>query len=151
MQCHRCRPPRPASRESKVSPQWVSGVCEKGGDGVQPMRTGGGDEAMERTWVRFPGKLTLCHTTHIATVSTPAGRWITVQGRFKMQAPTSYCAHTRQDTVNSAGRWMKVQGQFKMQAHSSSGVAMDIAAFKVSHSVGVDNDATALQAKKRSA
>ena len=50
-----------------------------------------------------------------------------------------------------AGRWMKVQGQFKMQAHSSSGVAMDIAAFKVSHSVGADNDATALQARKRSA
>ena len=39
----------------------------------------------------------------------------------------------------------------KMQAHISSGVVMDIAAFKVSHSVGVDIDATALQAKKRSA
>ena len=39
----------------------------------------------------------------------------------------------------------------KMQAHISSGVVMDIAAFKVSHSVGVDQDATALQAKKWSA
>jgi len=37
---------------------------------------------------------------------------------------------------------MKVQGKFKMQAHPSSGVVMDIAAFKVSHSV--DTDATAL-------
>ena len=44
----------------------------------------------------------------------------------------------------------------KMQAHiTGSGVVMDIAAFKVSHPVGghpvgVDKDATALQAKKRS-
>ena len=37
----------------------------------------------------------------------------------------------------------------KMQAHITSGVVMDIAAFKVSHSQ--DIDATALQAKKRSA
>ena len=44
----------------------------------------------------------------------------------------------------SQGRWMKVQGKFKMQADIISGVAMDIAAFKVSHSVGCDIDATAL-------
>ena len=32
--------------------------------------------AMERyTWVRFAGKLTLCQTTHIATVSISAGQW----------------------------------------------------------------------------
>ena len=37
---------------------------------------------------------------------------------------------------------MKVHGKFKMQAHLSSGVVMDIAAFKVSHSVGIDIDAT---------
>jgi len=42
---------------------------------------------------------------------------------------------------------MKVQGKFKMQAHIiSSGVVMDIAAFKVSHSVGPDIDATTLRA-----
>ena len=48
---------------------------------------------------------------------------------------------------------MDVQGKIKMQAHpTSGGVVMDIAAFKVSHSVGVAHkDATALQAKKRSA
>ena len=56
--------------------------------------------------------------------------------------PSPLCAHTRH-AVNSAGRWMKVQGKFKMQAHIS-GVVMDIAAFKVSHSVGCDIDATAL-------
>ena len=39
----------------------------------------------------------------------------------------------------------------KTQAHISSGVVMDIAAFKVSHPVVEDIDATALQAKKRSA
>jgi len=37
---------------------------------------------------------------------------------------------------------MKVQGKFKMQAHIISGVVMDVAAFKVSHSV--DINATAL-------
>ena len=42
------------------------------------------------------------------------------------------------------GHWMKVQGKFKMQAHIISGVVMDVAAFKVSHSVGKDIDATAL-------
>ena len=41
---------------------------------------------------------------------------------------------------------MEVQGKFKMQAHSSSGVVMDIAAFKVGHSA--DKDATALQAAR---
>jgi hypothetical protein len=39
----------------------------------------------------------------------------------------------------------------KVQAHISSGVVVDIAAFKVSHSVVPDSDATALQAKKWSA
>ena len=36
----------------------------------------------------------------------------------------------------------------KMQAHRTSGVVMDIAAFKVSHSVVIDIDATALQAAR---
>ena len=39
---------------------------------------------------------------------------------------------------------MKVQRKFKMQAHITSGVVIDIAAFKVSHSVGCDTDATSL-------
>ena len=43
---------------------------------------------------------------------------------------------------------MQVQGKFKMQAHITSGVVMDIAAFKVSHSVGIDKDATALRAAR---
>ena len=65
------------------------------------------------------------------------GQWRKCHRRFKMQALTrSPCAHTRH-TVNSAGRWMKVQGRFKMQAHRNS-VVMDVAAFKVSHSVGID-------------
>ena len=38
-----------------------------------------------------------------------------------------------------------------MQAHIKSGVVMDVAAFKVSHPVAGDIDATALQAKKWSA
>jgi hypothetical protein len=41
---------------------------------------------------------------------------------------------------------MKVQGRFKMQAHITSGVVMDVAAFKVSHSV--DIDAAALRAAR---
>ena len=43
---------------------------------------------------------------------------------------------------------MQVQGRFRMQAHVTSGVVMDIAAFKVSHSVGIDIDATALRATR---
>ena len=43
---------------------------------------------------------------------------------------------------------MKVQGKFKMQAHKSRSVFVDIAAFKVSHSVGIDIDATALRATR---
>ena len=45
-----------------------------------------------------------------------------------------------------AGRWFKVQGKFKLQAHRRSGVVMDVAAFKVSHSE--DIDATALRAAR---
>jgi hypothetical protein len=40
---------------------------------------------------------------------------------------------------------MKVQGEFNMQAHSNSGVVVDVAAFKVSHSDGCDIDATTLR------
>ena len=43
---------------------------------------------------------------------------------------------------------MKVQRKFKMQAHISSRVVMDVAAFKVSHSVGTDIDATTLRAAR---
>ena len=46
----------------------------------------------------------------------PSGRWMKVQGRFKMQVLTPYCAHTRQYTVDSAGRWRTCLGRFKMQA-----------------------------------
>ena len=43
---------------------------------------------------------------------------------------------------------MKVQGKFKLQAHRRSGVVMDVAAFKVSHSSVMDIDATALRAAR---
>jgi hypothetical protein len=39
---------------------------------------------------------------------------------------------------------MKVHEKFKMQAHPCLGVVMDIAAFKVSHSIETDINATAL-------
>jgi hypothetical protein len=39
---------------------------------------------------------------------------------------------------------MKVQGKFKMLKHPSRGVVMNIAAFKVSHSVETDIDATTI-------
>jgi hypothetical protein len=43
---------------------------------------------------------------------------------------------------------MKVQGHIKMQTHHISFVVMDIAAFKVCHSVGIDIDASALRAER---
>ena len=76
-----------------------------------------------------------------------------VQGEFKMQAHIfsgSNLQNKGAGSEYSVGRWMKVQGKFKMQAHPSSGVVMDIAAFKVSHSVGPDSHATALQAARAS-
>jgi hypothetical protein len=42
---------------------------------------------------------------------------------------------------------MKVQGRITMQTNLS-GVVVDIAAFKVSHSVGMDPDATTLRATR---
>ena len=70
------------------------------------------------TWVRFAGKLTGCQTMHIAMVSISVGQWITVQGRFKVQAPTPNCAHTRQHTVKFSGAMEEIsrQGQ-KVSAH----------------------------------
>jgi hypothetical protein len=41
-----------------------------------------------------------------------------------------------------------VQGKFKLQAHPSSGIVMDIAAFKVSHSDVNDIETTALRAAR---
>ena len=46
------------------------------------------------------------------------------------------------------GRWMKVQGKGRRQAHVISPVVIDIAAFKISHSVGSDIDTTALRATR---
>ena len=46
------------------------------------------------------------------------------------------------------GRWMKVQGKRRRQAHLRSRVVMDITAFKISHSIEIDRDTTALRAKK---
>jgi hypothetical protein len=43
---------------------------------------------------------------------------------------------------------MQVQEKFKMQKHPFRGVVMNIAAFKVSHSVVNDIDATALRAPR---
>jgi hypothetical protein len=44
---------------------------------------------------------------------------------------------------------MNVQGKFKMKEHIiSSVVVMDVTAFKVSHSVEDDKDATALRAAR---
>ena len=72
----------------------------------------------------------------------------------------TFCDAKITSTCTTAGR---IKGQFKgamdessgkgskVQAHHRSGVVMDITAFEVSHAVGADKDATALQAKKRSA
>jgi hypothetical protein len=61
-----------------------------------------------------------------------------------MQALTVYNAKITSTCAATGQRWMKVQGRFKMQAHKRSVVVMDVAAFKVSHSVIPDHHATAL-------
>ena len=103
------------------------------------------------TWVRFAAKLTPCHRTHIAKVSIPVGRWNVTHG-FDSRESSPPATQTYGDSQHTSGAMDESSGKgSKMQAHISSGVVMDIAAFKVSHSVGVDQDATALQAKKWSA
>ena len=64
------------------------------------------------------GKAHRLPQTHMATVSTPVGRWV------------------------------KVQGKLKMEAHQIGGVVMDNAAFKVSVSPKFDIDAAALRAAR---
>ena len=110
--------------------------------------------------------LTYCDAKITSTCTTAGqikgqfkGRWMKCLGRFKTQALT-HCGVKIMSTRTAVGQF---KGQFngamdessgkcsKMQAHRISGVVMDITAFKVSHSVGGDIDATALQAKKRSA
>ena len=56
--------------------------------------------------------------------------------------------HTPRTVSIPVGRWMKCHRKFKTQTHLSSGVVMDIAAFKVSHSIGPDIDTTALRAAR---
>ena len=61
--------------------------------------------------------------------------------------------HTFGNGQHTSGAMDESSGKgSKMEAHSISGVVVDIAAFKVSHSAAVAHiDATALQAKKWSA
>ena len=82
-------------------------------------------------------------------VSNSVGRW-NVSFVGSSGTNTHVALRTKEQGVsNPVGRWMKVQGKVsKMQAHRSSRVVMDIAAFKVSHSVGVDIGATALRAAR---
>ena len=104
--------------------------------------------------------LTCCDAEFMSTRTT-AGQF---QGEFKGSmecymrgfdlAPelTAYCHNTPQNSEHTSGAMDESSGKgSKMQAHISSGVVMDIAAFKVCHPVGGDKDATALQAKKWSA
>ena len=73
---------------------------------------------MERyTWVRFAGKLTSCHSTHIVKVSTPVGRWRTCQGRFKMQTRTYWGAKIT-STRTAVGQF---KGQFNGAMDEMSG------------------------------
>ena len=67
--------------------------------------------------------------------------WFNLATHVALPRDTTNSEHTSGAMDESSGTCSK------MQAHIISGVVMDIAAFKVSHSVGVDIDATALQAK----
>ena len=122
---------------------------------------------MERyTWVRFAGKLTSCQTMHIATVSISAGRWnVTCGGSIRHITHIALPQHTTTVSI-PVGQWMKCrdihwahsncqhfsgamdESSGKVQAHIRSGVVMDITAFKVSLSKGIDKDATPLRAAR---
>ena len=105
----------------------------------------------------------------IRTRDVPAGRWMEAQEQFKRRAnPRSLiivhvgvgqrCRAQDEESPASlptirtrdvpSGCWMKVQGKFKMQARSISGIVVDIAAFKVSHSFDQYATAQDLQAAR---
>ena len=96
-------------------------------------------------------------TTHIAKVSIPVGRWSMGVGSIwrkthgALPRHTASSEHTIGAMDESSGKGSMIGKGSINQAHISSGVIMDIATFKVRHSVGPDNDATTLQAKKRRA
>ena len=50
----------------------------------------------------------------VSSRASSRGRWMKVQGMFKVQTLTPFCAHARHHSINSVGRWMNVQGKFKM-------------------------------------
>eukprot|EP00964_Phaeocystis_antarctica_P161347 scaffold133318_cov72-Phaeocystis_antarctica.AAC.2 len=106
-----------------------------------------------------------CASHRAEHVTFPSGRWMKVHGQFerrahifslisvhvgvgqRCRAPDGESPATLPTTSTRnvpAGRWMQVRRKFKMQADIISGVVMDIAAFKISHSVGPDAHATAL-------
>jgi hypothetical protein len=87
------------------------------------------------------------HTRHTRSVQRGNG---TLHAWVQFGAKLTLPCHNTPPTVSiPLGRWMKVQGKFKMQAHIISSVVVDIAAFKVSHSVRCDIDATTLRRDAR--
>ena len=75
------------------------------------------------------------------------GRWKVTHGFDSRKSSPTATQHMA-TVSTPVGRWMKVQGKLKMQTHMRSCVVMDVAAFKVSHSAGCDIDATALRAAR---
>ena len=75
---------------------------------------------------------------------SPLGQWNVTQGSIRRKTHVALPQHTAYTVSVPVGQWMKVQGMFKMQTHRISVVVVDIAVFKVSHSVFFDIDATAL-------
>jgi hypothetical protein len=89
------------------------------------------------------------HTAHTqGTRSIQRGNG-TLHAWVRFGAKLTWPCHDTPPTVSiPLGQWMKVQGEFKMQAHITSSVVVDIAAFEVSHSAGIDSDATTLRAAR---
>ena len=128
MPCRRCRVPRPASQKAER-------VTFHRGDGTLHMGS-----------IRGKAHPLPKPKRHMATVSTPVGRWMKVQGRFKMQVLTPYCAHTRQYTVDSAGRWRKYLGTGRKCAHPRSLIRVHVGVGQCCRAV--DGEPPALQANK---
>ena len=67
---------------------------------------------------------------------------------IEIDATALRAARARSSSVEAMEHYTWVKGKFKMQAHPCCSIVMDIAAFKVSHSVGCDFNATALRAAR---
>ena len=123
---YRLRRHRPASRESEVELHRGDGTLHMGS---------------------IRGKAHPLPNTHMETVSTPVGRWMKVQGMFKMQTPTPpNCAQGSTQSVQR-GDGRNVLERSKGEQHINCFISVHVRVDQRRFASSVDEDATTLPGK----